>query len=350
MPPLDVTTRRVLLNAAAVAALVVGLLLLWHARDVLLLVFAGLLFGVFLRRLSTLVSGHTPVPPAVALALVVLGLTGALVGAFWLQGGTIAEESALLREELPRAAEEIRERIAGTELGGRLIEQLPEDEAALLPDDPDTISRATGVVSSTFSALATAGIILFLGIVFAATPDVYVRGLLALFPEERVQRVRELLEQLSDTLWWWLIGRLIAMAFIGVVTGVGLALLGVPLAFILGLLAALLSFIPNLGPILSALPAVLLGFVQGPQTALWVVALYVGVQVVESYVLDPIIDRKTVYLPPAFTITAQLLMGLFAGLLGVTLATPLAAAVVVAVTMLYVQDVLGRRDIRVQSH
>ena len=164
------------------------------------------------------------------------------------------------------------------------------------------------------------------------------------------ENMREVLAKLSDTLWWWLIGRLIAMTFIGVATGVGLTLLGVPLAFILGLLAALLSFVPNLGPILSALPAILLGFVQSPQTALWVAALYAGVQVVESYVLDPIIDRKTVYLPPAFTISAQLLMGLFAGLLGVTLATPLAAALVVIVTMLYVQDVLGRSDIRVRSH
>ena len=152
--------------------------------------------------------------------------------------------------------------------------------------------RAAGVVARTFSALASGAIILFLGIVLAATPAVYERGLLA----------------------------------------------------------ALLSFIPNLGPILSALPAILLALAQGPQTALWVAALYAGVQVIESYVLDPIIDRKTIYLPPAFTITAQLIMALFAGLLGVTLATPLAAAVVVLVTMLYVQDVLGRRDIHVRSH
>jgi predicted PurR-regulated permease PerM len=349
-PSLGATAPRVLVSASVVAALVVVLLFLWYARDVLLLVFAGVLLGIFLRRLATLVSGHTPLGPSVSLAVVLLGLTGALVGAFWLQGDTIAAESARLREELPRAFEELRARIAGSSLGEQLIEQLPEDPAALLPDSPDAISRVTGVVSGTFRALASGAIILFLGLVFAATPAVYQRGLLALFPAHKAERMREVLDKLSDTLWWWLIGRIIAMTFIGVVTGVGLALLGVPLAFILGLLAALLSFIPNLGPILSALPAILLGFVQGPQMALWVAALYAGVQVVESYVLDPIIDRKTVYLPPAFTITAQLIMALFAGLLGVTLATPLAAVAVVLVTMLYVQDVLGRRDIRVRSH
>lgn len=344
------TTRRVLGNAAVVAALVVGLLFIWYARDVLLLVFAGVLLGVFLHRLATISTDYTPLPHAAALALVVVGLTGALFTAFWLQGDRIATESARLREDLPRAVERLRARIGDFELGEQLLEQLPEDPAALLPDRPDAVSQVTGVFSRTFGALASGVVILFLGIVFAAAPGIYVTGILALFPERREPRLREVLSRLSETLWWWLIGRLIAMTFIGVVTGIGLALLGVPLAFILGLLAALLSFIPNLGPILSALPAVLLGLVQAPSTALWVAGLYAGVQVVETYFLDPIIDRKTIHLPPAFTITAQLVMALVAGLLGVTLATPLAAAVVVLVTMLYVQDVLGRRDVRVRSH
>jgi predicted PurR-regulated permease PerM len=347
--PDTMSGRRVLVNASIVAALVVTLLFIWFARDVLLLVFAGVLFGIFLRRLSMFVSAGTRLPSAASLAVVLLGLAGVLVGAFWLQGDTIAAESAALRDELPRAFDELRARVAGYSLGEQLIEELPEDPTALLPESGDVVSRVTGVVSRTFGALASGAIIFFLGIVFAATPGVYQRGLLALFPAHRTERIREVLDKTGETLWWWLIGRIIAMTFIGVATGVGLALLDIPLAFILGLLAALLSFIPNLGPILSALPAILLGFAQGPQMALWVALLYAGVQMFESYVLDPIIDRKTIYLPPAFTITAQLIMALFAGILGVTLATPLAAAVVVLVTMLYVQDVLGR-DIRVRSH
>jgi predicted PurR-regulated permease PerM len=349
-PEPGLTTRRVLGYAAAIAALITGLLFLWHARDVLLLVFAGVLVGIFLRRLATLISDHTPVPTSVALALVVLGITGALVSAFWLQGDRIAVEARQLREDLPQAVERLRDRVAGYELGEDLLEQLPEDPASLLPDQPDAVARVSGVLSSTFGVLTSGVVILFLGILLAATPGVYVGGVLALVPERQVPRGREVLEQVNDTLWWWLVGRLIAMTFIGVATGIGLTLLGVPLAFILALLAALLSFIPNLGPILAALPAILLALGQGPQAMLWVAALYAGVQAVESYLLDPIIDRKTIYLPPAFTVTAQLIMALFAGLLGVTLATPLAAALVVLVTMLYVQDVLGRRDISVQSH
>lgn len=343
------TARRVLVASSIVAAFVVGLLFLWYARDVLLLVFAGVLVSVFLRRLATLLSDRTPLPPSVALAIVVVALASLFIGALWLRGGSIVAEAERLREELPKAVEQLRERISGYELGERLIGQIPDDPSELLPDGRDAIAQVTGAVSQTFGALANGAIILFLGIVFAATPGVYRSGILALFPERKVPRIREVLDTLGDTLWWWLIGRLISMTFIGVITGVGLALLGVPLAFILAVLAALLSFIPNLGPILSALPAILLALVQGPQTALWVAALYAGVQVVESYILAPIIDQKTVYLPPAYTITAQLIMAGFAGLLGVTLATPLAAVVVVLVTMLYVQDGLGRRDIRVAS-
>lgn len=341
--------RRVFVAVGVTAAVVVLLLFLWHARHVLLLVFAAILVAVFLRRLTMLVSGPTGLPPAVSLALVVLGLVGALVAAFWTQGDTIASESERLREELPAAVNQFQSRIAGYSWGERLIEEVPSP-SSLLPEDGDAVSRVTGVVSRTFSALASGVIILFLGVVLAATPTVYVRGLLALFPARRVPRARAVLDKLADTLWWWLIGRIITMTFIGITTGVGLWLLGIPLAFILALLAALLSFIPNLGPILSALPAILIAFVQGPRTALWVAVLYAGVQVVESYVVAPIIDRKTVYLPPAVTVVAQLLLAMVAGLLGITLATPLAAVVVVLVTMLYVQDVLGRQDIEVQSH
>lgn len=159
-----------------------------------------------------------------------------------------------------------------------------------------------------------------------------------------------MLDALADTLWWWLVGRLISMAVIGVSTWIGLMLLGVPLAFLLGLLAALLTFIPNVGPILAAAPAILLALVQGPRQALWVLGLSVGIQVVETYLLEPIVDPKTIALPPAVTMLAPLSMAVFAGILGNALATPLVAALVVLVTMLYVQDTLGRRDVKLARH
>ena len=345
----DPLARRVLVVVGVTVAVLVLLLFLWYARDVLLLTFAGVLFAVILRRLATWLSDRTPLTPRWALLVTVLVLIGALGGAVALRGPAIAAQVRTLREELPQAVKTLKARLTEYEWGERALEKTPRP-GDLLPDDADAITRVTGVASRTFSALASFAIIVFLGVVFAATPAVYRNGLLALLPERRVPRARDVLDRLYDTLWWWLVGRIASMTFIGVVTAVGLSLLGVPLAFVLGLLAAILSFVPNLGPVLSAAPAILLAVVDGPQKALWVALLYGGVQLVESFVLDPFIDRKTVHLPPALTIFTQLVLALVGGLLGIALATPAAAVIVVLVTMLYVQDTLGRRDIELPTH
>jgi predicted PurR-regulated permease PerM len=114
-----------------------------------------------------------------------------------------------------------------------------------------------------------------------------------------------------------------------------------PLALTLGLLAGLLSFIPNIGPILSFVPAGLLAIPQGFSQVLYVGLLYIGIQTVESYVITPPMQRRMVSLPPALTISAQVILGVLFGFLGLLLATPLAAAVLVLVKMLYLEDVLG---------
>ncbi len=135
------------------------------------------------------------------------------------------------------------------------------------------------------------------------------------------------------------------MAIVGVLTGVGLALLGIPLPIPLAIFASLLTFIPNIGPVIAAAPAVLLGVVETPQTGAYVALLYVGVQAVESYGITPFVERETVSLPPAVTLTAQLVFGLIAGFAGIIVATPLAAVLIVLVQTLYVQDLLGDRKV-----
>lgn len=341
--------QRVLAAVGIAATVAILIALTWYARHVLLLAFAGLLVAVFLRHLATSVSRVFSISPRWALVLVVTALAGALTGAFALRGAAIAREVQTLGDELPRAANSLRNRLQNVEWGQRLIDATAE-RLQSLPNEENLVGRVTGAASRTLGILTSIAFVLFLGVVVAATPHIYRNGLLALVPKDRLPRARAVILRLYDVLWWWLIGRIISMSVVGIATGIGLWLLGIPLAFVLGLIAALLTFIPNIGPVLSALPAVLLALLQGPRTALWVVMLYIGVQLVESWALAPIIDRKTVYLPPGLTIFAQLLLALIGGLLGLTLATPLAATIVVLVTMVYVQDVLGRHDVHLQSH
>jgi predicted PurR-regulated permease PerM len=135
------------------------------------------------------------------------------------------------------------------------------------------------------------------------------------------------------------------MLIIGVLTTAGLSILGVPLALSLGIFAALLTFIPNFGPIIAVLPAVLFALVESPTKALYVLALYIGIQMIESYLITPLIERETVSLPPVLTIFFQIFLGVLVGGLGLILATPLLTVIIVLVKMLYIEDILGDKDV-----
>ena len=129
------------------------------------------------------------------------------------------------------------------------------------------------------------------------------------------------------------------MVFVGVSSAIGLSLIGVKSPLALGLLAALLTFVPFLGPLIAAIVAILVSVADGILTAAWVALLYIGIQIVEG-MLEPIVQQRAVYLPPVLLLVSQLALGVLVGFVGVVLATPLAAALMVMVQMLYVEDVL----------
>ena len=189
----------------------------------------------------------------------------------------------------------------------------PSSPAELPIEQAAAASYATTAVYSFASVVAALLIVLFLGIYFALDYDKYVGGCVRLAPVTRRERLREVLGEVHQTLRWWLLGKVVAMLIVGVLTSVGLVALGVPLAAALGVIAALLTFVPNFGPVISAVPAVLLGFVQSPTTALYVVILYLAIQTVESYLITPLIQQRTVSLPPGLTISAQIGMGILFG-------------------------------------
>jgi len=175
----------------------------------------------------------------------------------------------------------------------------------------------------------------------AIQPRAYVEGFLFLVPKRRRERAREVLYEIGEVLRRWLVGQAALAACVALLTGAGLLLLGAPFAIALGLLAGLMEFVPYIGPFVAAVPAILVGFADSPELAAKVALLFLAVQMIESYALAPFIQHKAVYLPPAVILFSQVLMGAIIGALGVAVATPLAAAVMVAVSMLYVEDALG---------
>lgn len=316
--------------------LLVGLIVLWAASEIFLLAALGILVAVFLRSLGNPLASFTGLKPATGLWIVVfvIVLTAALTG--WLFSDTVASQVKELSARLPEAVERMRETLGNGQFG-HLFGRIGTDISELF-QRKDLVSRAAGVLSSTVGFFSSALVVLVGGLFLASDPDLYKRGFVRLFRPERRTRMQSLLEDLYDTARWWLLGKSFTMMVIGIATAVGLHVLEIPLAFLLAILAAVLAFIPYIGPILAAIPAVTLGFVEGPSQAASVALLYAAIQLVESNLLAPLVAKKTVSLPPALTIFAQLLAGFFFGFLGVLLASPVAAVTIVLVKRLYVED------------
>ncbi len=318
--------------------------------DIILLIFAAVLLAIFLRGLADLTRRYTKLSEGLSVLLVSVLLIVILGGAIALLAPSVAEQIRHLRTELPVSAQKAGAYISQYGWGKTLIDQLPSTDDVMQKIDASTVlTRVGGFFSSTVGALGNFSVTILLAIYLAIEPEFYAHGLTKLFPIGKRPRVREVLQEIGSTLSWWLIGKAASMLFIGILTWIGLSILGVPLALTLGLIAGLLSFIPNFGPIISALPAILLAFIDSPISAVYVLALFVGVQIVESNLVTPLIERRTVELPPALTIIFQLALGVLIGGLGLVLATPLLAVVMVLIQMIYIHDILGDKDVEIKE-
>jgi predicted PurR-regulated permease PerM len=335
-------TSNVIRTVAIAAFVVLVILLFVFAIDGLMLAFASVLLAVFLRGLADWLSERTNIGKGFSLAIVGISLLTFLVGAVYLLAPDVADQYKELQREIPESVSKLRGTLEKYNWGRVILQKIPEmGDAVSNGDGGNAISQVGKFFSSTFNVILNFVVFLLLGIYLAAEPRTYTEGFLLLFPQNRRGRIREVLEAIGETLRWWLVGKFASMLVIGVMTTIGLRLLGVPLSLTLGLFAALLTFIPNFGPIIAVIPAALLALANNPISALYVLLLYYGIQFVESYLITPNIERHTVQLPPALTIATQLILSVLVGGLGLVLATPLVAVAMVLVQMLYIEDILG---------
>jgi len=322
----------------------------WYFAATVLLIFTGMLLGLGLNALTIALGRRVPLPHAVRLAIVCIALALMLVGIAYLGGATIAEQASLLSKTLKSQLANVRSFLDSHgidtsffDLGNGAADtaSTAPSEAAPAPAAPSRgplpsagalASSGGAIVSQTFKVLlgtihgvGNIFIVLFLGFAFAAQPAVYHDGLLYLAPARHRTRVTLIIDRISETLERWLIAQIIVMLAVGMVTWIGLALIGIPGAFILGIQAGLLAFIPTVGAIIAGVIVVLASLASGWIPALSAFLLFMGVHAMESYVLTPILQRQALDIPPATLFAFQIVLGVVFGIWGLALALPLVA-------------------------
>jgi predicted PurR-regulated permease PerM len=312
-------------------------LVIWLFHDELLLVFLAILLAVSLRGGANGIARHMPLSPNWALALIMVLVMLLTIG-FWMWvGPQLVKQGHDLVTALANETSQLTARYGQTQWGQSLIKKISgsESEAARSLAAP-----ALTVAGSTLGAIAAVFVLIVTMIYFAANPSLYVKGLVTLVPQARRARVYDVLDKVSHVLRWWFLGQLIDMAVVGLLTVVGLGLIGMPMALALGVLAGLLTFVPYFGAILAAIPALAIALGQGLHMVVLTAIVFAVCHVVEGYVVSPMVQDRMVRLPPALLILSMTFIGSLFGPMGVVLATPLAAAGLVLVSEFYVVDVL----------
>ncbi|XSG83180.1 MAG: AI-2E family transporter [Methyloligella sp. ZOD6] len=318
--------RDAMMATAGVIVVVAIALVLWIARVPVLLAFAGILLAIVLHGGSRAINEATGLPRMIALGGLVILAIGGIAAVIASAGPTIVNQTGQLMTSIGTGITTLSQEIFDLEEGETLFRNFRLQDMLSDLQPWGLASGATAVAGNVLGVIAGGFIVLFFGIYVAADPEIHVKLVSQIAPPHERKNTVALLKETGDVLRRWIVGQAIAMAAIGILTYVGLLILGVPMAFALALFAALAGFLPYLGPIIGAIPMILVAGGEGLDQVLYVLILYLLVQGLESYLLTPLIQAKAISLPPAVVILNQLVMGALFGILGIALATPLAAA------------------------
>ncbi len=317
-----------LLIALSLAA---GAFLAWQTAGTLLMIFGGLLVATLFDAAARGLQHLLPLGRGACFAVVCTLSAGVvLLGIAW-GGYTIVQEWDELHRVLSTQLKNVGNRLADMGVqtpgpsGGRITDE--QITGILLPDPAGLFGQAR-------SALGTAGdvlLTLFIGFFVGLNPGAYRRGLASLIPRSRRPLVLDVVDEMAETLRWWLVGQVVTIVVVALSIALALMVLGTPGALVLGLLAGLLNFIPYLGAFVGAVPIAIAASSQGGAMVVWVIAIYLVIQIIEGYVLTPLIQRRTLNIQPAHALGMQMLMGTLFGAIGIALAAPLQAVLRVAV-------------------
>jgi predicted PurR-regulated permease PerM len=329
--------HRTAVVSGVVVAIGAVVVLLWYLVDVLMLIFASVLLAILMRAPVDWIVRHSRLSPNRAQGLVLLAVAVVLGVGGWLFGKNVADQLTELGERLPQIVEDILTRM---ERYSWVIEYLRPREVL---NGGASVGRGVDVLITTFGAISSFVIVVVIAIFLAFDPELYMRGALHLVPKRGRKRAQQVFDETGHILRRWMAGQSIMMVVVAIMTGIGLWLLDVPLALALALITGLLNFVPYVGPIVAAVPAILVALSENVALAGYVALLFVVVQSIEGYVLEPLVQQRAAYVPPAVVLGSQVILGILVGTVGVILATPLMAATITTVQMLYVENVLGEK-------
>jgi predicted PurR-regulated permease PerM len=326
--------KKVWIAGGIIAFIVLLLLIINNVFHILLLVLAGMLIAVFFHGFGMFLSRKMKISQRWSLVFSIIITLGFLFIVSWFIGSKVQVQIAELSDSFPAILENAKNQLNKSRLGREVVETL--DSSA-----EKSISSAQGFFKTGFGIIADLYIILIISVFFTASPGMYTKGMVSIMPKSFQPRASHIISHAGFKLRSWLKGQIFAMFFVFILTSIGLSVLGVPMALALGLIAGILNFIPNFGPLLALIPGVLVALLISPTTALIAAAIYTGVQIIES-IVTPIIQNRLVQLPPALIIIFQVIMGALAGAMGVILATPFLVILKSAVEILY----LGNNNVK----
>lgn len=325
-------TEKVWHTVGIVAIVAILILIARVAFGVVLVALAGCLISVYFHGLGDVIQRKTKWKRRTAMLVSVIGSFIILGFLLWFMGSKIQTQISQLSDTLPTTVHNFKLKMAETPLGRKVLE-------ATSGGDDNLFATVSQFFSTSFGVLGNMYIILFLGIFFTASPSLYKDGLVLLIPPDGKELTRKIINRASLTLKGWLKGTMISMVLLGILMPIGLSIMGIPLALVLGLLAAILVIVPNFGSFIAMIPGVLLALTISTDTAIIVALIYIGVQTLVQNIIAPIIQKKMINMPPALTIVGQLVMGVLGGAMGIIMAVPAIAIMMILADEMYVKKI-----------
>lgn len=318
-PPAEISDLTIFRRTLVVSAGIGLAVALWRLTDLILLLLAGALVAFIFYKFADLIQRRLKVPFAIALTLAILLPTLFIGFVFVAFGNLMADQFSLLFAQLPGAWDVVQDWLRNSEIGRQVMERA----GSFMPEGSRIVATVQTIASSLGTVVTSLVVVLVAGIYLAAQPRLYGRGVLHLVPPHARHKMVTTVRAVADAISAWLKAQGVSMIFVGVFTGVALAIVGIPAAPAIGLVAGLCEFVPYLGTIVVAIPAILIGFSISPETGIWTIVAIVIVQQVQGNIVTPLVQSSMAELPPALTIFSLIAAGVLLGPMGVILAVPL---------------------------